>query len=125
MKLYIVRDLNNPSILKQERRSSPQGVICICPEELEGKAFRLVDRIHPETKVPYKEAELDADAENQRVAAEVAKIQEEDQFRLNKQQAINLYKSLDPEGINNLAECRQYLKAIKDLLKFLYLELKD
>ena len=60
-KLYVLKDLNDPTKLKAEYRSSASGTICELPEYLIGKSWKIVDG----------SAILDSEANDIRLAAEL------------------------------------------------------
>lgn len=117
MKHLVVKDLNNPEILKVERRSDfPANAVCEIDEALVGKAFKVVEEMDAFGFL-VKKAVLDEAEEEKRVEAEKQKALSEKQ-RDDEKKAREQSLKADKVALDHMsiAEVRIVIKKILDHL---------
>lgn len=77
MKLYLTKDLNDPSKMKLEKRSTPPADALIAPEGEDAEWLKVVDLVDEDGQ-PYKAAQVDEAKKIQVLSDRAAKAQGED-----------------------------------------------
>lgn len=116
MKFYALADLNDPTKIKVEGRSSSRGTIAEVPKELVGKAIKIIDEQSPESPgQTFKKVVLDENAERDRLAkAEEDEIKVEGRRQARLARLKTLRNNKDRINSLTLANLKPVIKALVD-----------